>query len=113
MAETMSKVLSDVFLWEIAAIYSRDTVVWDNTIAAPAGTLVKIASGKHTPAAAGDAAAVVGILFTPAAVGDTQAVVVKRGAIVKRSGIQWPASATDANKTALETALVSLGVIVR
>jgi hypothetical protein len=111
----MQKVASDIFLWEVAPIYSRDTVAWTNTAAAPAGTPVKLSSttGKHLPAAAADGASVAGILFADAKTGDERTVIIARAALVKAAGIVFPAGVTAAQQAAHVAGLAALGIIAR
>mgnify|MGYP000521539954 CR=1 FL=1 len=119
---TEGKHAGGFLVWEVLRDYTRETV----TIASGAGKLEpgtvlgKITTGGKytglTPAATNGSQNAAGILWAgvDASAADAPGVVVLRGpAIVNRSELIWPAGASDAQITAVITALAALGILLR
>lgn len=109
-------------VWEVLRDYTRDTV----TIASGAGKLEagtvlgKLSSGgKYTPLSPGasnGSQTAAGILWASvdATSEDATGVILLRGpAIVNRSEVLFPSTATEAQVTSASTALAALGILLR
>ncbi len=111
-------VLSDLLLFEIDALYSRENVSIKDTDDLPLGTVLVDKSGTYEaftgPGADADNP------ITPAAVlivdiqsGTSMATAIVRGAVVREDALVWDDGVTDAQKTTALTHLKTLGIIAR
>lgn len=117
---TAPKIVSDVVLWEEELAYSRETaaIVHANT-AYDLGTPIAVdADGKTVPLPSDGSLVCTGVAISvfAAQVADYVGglVFIKRTAILKSSGIIWPAGISDANKAkAIGELEAPRGVVVR
>lgn len=105
-------VLSDLLLNEVLPAWSREAL----TLAAPAaaevpvGTVLDASGAALTASTTANAAAV---LIAPVHTGDLTAVTVRRGAVVARDRLLWPAGANDGQIATGLTTLAACGIVPR
>jgi len=113
--ETQALPLSDLLLAEVLSDWSRDKATLGGVAgtAYPVGTVLAQASGVYSPVTASTTANAVAVLIEPGVAGPVPATVIRRGAVVSRSALVWPDTATGPQITAGEAALTALDIVVR
>lgn len=112
--QTLAAGLTDVLLFEVAPIFSRDKVTLGAGPALPLGTvLAKNAAGEYNPvdfAGTGGAQTAVAVLCEaePVRAAARQGEVWRGGCVLDRNTLVWPAGATTLQKN---TALASLSAL--
>ena len=116
---TAPRILSDVVLWEEELAYSRESVgtVDSDTVTEIGTPLAKDADGKTVPLPADGSLTCWGVAISPraATTADTtdDIVAIRRTAMLKDTGILWPAGISAANKAKALGEIETRGVIVR
>lgn len=114
------KILSDLVMWEEELAYSREIAgtVHKDTVTVLGTPLALDANSKMVPWLADNSLTCIGFAITarPAATaadttGDIQ--YIRRTAILKDSGIVWPAGVTAPNKAAALASVEARGVVAR
>ena len=117
---TEGKNIGDLVRYQLDKDYCRDVVTVLAGENLKIGTVLGVGSdGKYTSAISaaveegGNSAVAVLLADCDATNGDTKAVVLKRTAIVVRSGLVFPEGVTSEDKTKFESDLEVRGIVVR
>lgn len=116
---TAPKIYSDVVLWEEELAYSREAPgpVKATTVTDIGTPLAEDEDGKIVPLPSDGSLACWGVSLSirAASAADTSGdlLAIRRTAILKDSGIVWPAGITDAHKAVAVAALDARGIIIR
>lgn len=116
-SEDAPKFLSDVLIYEVNKVYSRDAaIVAPHDDDYPLGTVMALDNGKYKALAPGmtDVAKIAVLLSAqPASTADVECGLLVRAAVVAASGIAWDSGLVANDKTTALALLEAKGVVVR